>query len=125
MPACVCRRPASATLARRWSWKRRSSVVMPDSRARLASIRSSGRGRLPAWLVRMRSAVCFIARPPNESGAQAVKAARVVGVYSIHGCHALDGGCHALDGGDVEVTWGSVTSNSRESRLGGEPPDEY
>src|SRR5262245_3899780 len=55
MPAAFCCPTTPATAARSSCWKRASSADSPDSRARFASIRSSGRGRLPAWEVRMRS----------------------------------------------------------------------
>jgi len=54
MPAATWRRTTSATDWVSFFWKAASSTL-PASRWLLASIRSSGLGRLPAWLVRMAS----------------------------------------------------------------------
>src|SRR5579863_6009053 len=51
------RRTMSATAALSSCWNAASSVLSPSARARFAAISASGRGRLPTWLVRMRSAL--------------------------------------------------------------------
>src|ERR1700730_3185911 len=54
MPAATWRRTTSPTAALSDFWNAASSTL-PASRWWLASMSASGRGRLPAWLVRMRS----------------------------------------------------------------------
>src|SRR5688572_15176141 len=63
MPAAFCRRTTSWTAARRWRWYAASSADSPAWRARFSSMRSSGRGRLPAWLVRMARVLVFMSAP--------------------------------------------------------------
>src|SRR5258707_6847264 len=62
MPAATWRRTTSPTATASDFWKAASSTL-PASRWWLASIRASGRGRLPAWLVRMRSLLRLMSAP--------------------------------------------------------------
>src|ERR1700740_3433681 len=62
MPSAVCRRTISLTALRN------RSAFVPCSRAGPSPLfktsrSSGGRGRLPAWVVRMRSTLCFIVSP--------------------------------------------------------------
>src|SRR5262249_14230776 len=66
MPACFWRRTTSATDWVSVFWNA-ASLTLPVSRWALASMRSSGRGRLPAWLVRMRSLLLSMGVLPSAS----------------------------------------------------------
>src|SRR3981189_335534 len=57
----------SPTAAVSACWKAASSTL-PASRWWLASMRASGRGRLPAWLVRMRSLLRLMSTPLELGG---------------------------------------------------------
>ena len=43
----------------------RRIVPVPASIASSVAVKSSGRGRLPVWVVRMRSVLCFMTAPPR------------------------------------------------------------
>src|SRR5256886_2413088 len=59
MPERACLSTHSATAVRTRSAKALGSGGFPASRARSMSLRSGGRGRLPVWVVRMRSVLRF------------------------------------------------------------------
>src|SRR4029450_4781311 len=59
MPASTWRRTTPATPWRSLAWKVASSAL-PASCSALAAMRSSGLGRLPAWLGRSRSLLFFM-----------------------------------------------------------------
>src|SRR5437773_4975717 len=59
MPERACLSTHSATAVRTRSAKTLGSGGFPASRARSISLRSGGRGRLPVWVVRMRSVLRF------------------------------------------------------------------
>src|SRR6266851_1486377 len=67
MPAATWRRTTSLTAAVSDFWNAASSTL-PASRWWLASMSASGRGRLPAWLVRMRSLLAFMSSPLELGG---------------------------------------------------------
>src|SRR5215831_10686267 len=74
MPRSFCCRTTSITAARSCAWKACSSLASPAARARFASIRCSGRGRLPAWLVRMCVLLLLMALLLPASAAPAIQA---------------------------------------------------
>src|SRR5580700_6125709 len=59
MPRSVWWRTMAATAPRNWAAAASESKACGPSRSTSAS-RSGGRGRLPAWVVRMRSLLCFM-----------------------------------------------------------------
>src|SRR5512146_2942891 len=59
-PQSTCFCTTSATASRTRAWKAASSPELPCSRARIISMRSAGRGRLPVWVVRIRSVLLYI-----------------------------------------------------------------
>src|SRR5258706_1816539 len=61
MPACTCLPTTSATALRMRAASADGSTGTPSSRANIVRMRSSGRGKLPVWVVRMRSVLRFIA----------------------------------------------------------------
>src|SRR5262249_5671862 len=73
MPRSICLRTTSATAWRsRASWAF-ASTGLPFSLGRTTARRSAGRGRLPTWVVRIRSMLRFMVLPacyrrPRESG---------------------------------------------------------
>src|SRR5262245_642705 len=77
MPAAACRRTRSATpLLRAASyrcWASAEPLPLAAAMALTASSSSGGRGRLPTWVVRMRSVLRFILElaPPQSRGCQA------------------------------------------------------
>ena len=58
--------------ARTRAWNAASSTGLPPARQRIISMRSAGRGRVPVWVVRMRSVLRFMVpsseRPRPEGG---------------------------------------------------------
>src|SRR6266852_4156376 len=62
MPESTCFFTTPATAARIFAASPARSTGTPSSLANIARTRSSGRGRLPVWVVRKRSVLRFIAR---------------------------------------------------------------
>src|SRR5215831_18218909 len=62
MPASTCFSTTAATAERMRDFSAAASTGTPSSFANIARTRSSGRGRLPVWVVRKRSVLRFIAR---------------------------------------------------------------
>src|SRR4030088_702776 len=69
MPRAACLRTISPTAWRRRAWKGVSSMRSPRARERTRASRSRGRGRLPAWVVRIRSVLRCMTSPPGSAGA--------------------------------------------------------
>ncbi len=69
MPASACFCTTSATAARIRAASAARSTGTPSSLAYIMRIRSSGRGRLPVWVVRKRSVLRFMAGSPGFFGA--------------------------------------------------------
>src|SRR5262249_20766753 len=59
-PISACLRTTSATAPRNRAASAASSRRSPRARARTISTTSLGRGRLPAWVVRIRSVLCIL-----------------------------------------------------------------
>src|SRR5262245_50124248 len=66
MPARACPRTASATASCTRADSSASFTAWPASRARSSALTLSGRGMLPTWVVRMRSALVFIVAPSGS-----------------------------------------------------------
>src|SRR5947209_3386701 len=64
MPAATCFSTISRTASERHASKAACSNGRPVSRASRNSSRSGGRGRLPTWVVRIRSVLVFIQQSP-------------------------------------------------------------
>src|SRR6202048_83078 len=62
MPASTCFSTTAATAERMRDLSAAASTGTPSSLANIARTRSSGRGRLPVWVVRKRSVLRFIAQ---------------------------------------------------------------
>src|ERR1700730_11764339 len=62
IPASICFSTTAATAERIRDLSAAASTGTPSSLANIACTRSSGRGRLPVWVVRNRSVLRFIAR---------------------------------------------------------------
>src|ERR1700732_1094843 len=62
MPASPCFPTTAATAERMRDLSAAASTGTPSSLANIARTRSSGRGRLPVWVVRKRSVLRFIAQ---------------------------------------------------------------
>src|SRR5258708_38962202 len=69
MPRAACLRTISPTAWRRRAWKAVSSMRSPRARERTRPSRSRGRGRLPAWVVRIRSVLRCMTSPLRSAGA--------------------------------------------------------
>ena len=67
-PAATCFATTSATALRTLDSIAAGSTACRDSRASTRSRRSSGRGRLPVWVVRKRSVLRCIFSSPGDSG---------------------------------------------------------
>src|SRR6266516_1772862 len=64
-PASTCLRTTSPTALRTPASKAWGSGAVPASIASRVAVRSQGRGRLPVWVVRMRSVLRFMAVSPS------------------------------------------------------------
>src|SRR6516165_9083182 len=64
-PAVTCLATTSATAASDWASKATASTGRPSSLAKIRSSSDLGRGKLPTWVVRMRSVLNFIAVSPH------------------------------------------------------------
>src|SRR5712691_9009889 len=76
MPAAACRRTTSATAARTWPASEAGSTGTPSSLANIVRMRSSGRGRLPVWVVRKRSVLRLTPLGSRRGAGRAVQVAR-------------------------------------------------
>src|SRR6056297_345355 len=85
MPAAAWRSTISCTALATRSASAASSTGMPSPFAHMMRIRSSGRGRLPVWVVSMRSAPVLIVSSPSRLGAQLGRGLR-------HGRQLAEGG---------------------------------
>src|SRR5262245_61979473 len=98
MPASSCLCTTSATAPRTRLPKAAASTGTPSSLAYIMRIRSSGRGRLPVWVVRKRSVLRFMDSPELKLVRRGGLRWRPVGLRPLVELgHVLDGGLHAPD----------------------------
>jgi hypothetical protein len=85
MPASACFLTTSATAARTRAANAARSIGTPSSLAYIMRMRSSGRGKLPVWVVKKRSALRTIVASAQRGPAPRVRYRRAL--------QATPGGC--------------------------------
>ncbi len=92
------RATTSPTAARSWPRYSSSLLKSPVARRSLSAMRSSGRGRLPAWLVKIRSAYLLLESSADSDNLPRAEYERAVkpGQYSMPG--VTDGDAEGADG---------------------------